>query len=204
VRVIELSERRIVLPGEKVFDSSRQTDSCIKDGNGTYATSVSVAYGDRVVPLKGVYVPTQGERVIGIISDLNFHGYRVDINSPYDGKLSDQETLEDLGLGDVVTAGVQIVTETNECTLIEPQRLSGGDILEVPAVKVPRIIGRQGSMLKTIKDLAGTDVFVGKNGRVYLKNGNVSLAAQAIMKICRESHTSGLTERVTSFLKEGE
>ncbi|PIZ91680.1 hypothetical protein COX85_02550 [Candidatus Micrarchaeota archaeon CG_4_10_14_0_2_um_filter_55_9] len=194
--------RRIVLPGEKVFDSPREVESCVKDANGTYATEVSVFYDDKVVPLKGVYVPHQGEGIIGIVSNLNFSGYVVDLNSPYPGRLSDQETMEDLQLGDVISVKVQVVTEVNECALIEPQRLSGGDILEVPAVKVPRIIGRNGSMLNTIKEFTGTDVLVGKNGRIYLRNGNVGLAAEAIMKICRESHTSGLTERVTAFLTQ--
>ncbi len=194
--------RRIVLPGDKVFDSPREVESCVKDAEGTYATEVSVFYDDKVVPLKGVYVPQQGERVIGIVSGVNFSGYVVDLNSPYPGRLSDQETMDDLQFGDVISVKVQVVTEVNECVLIEPQRLNGGDILEVPSVKVPRIIGRNGSMLNTIKEFTGTDAFVGKNGRIYLRSGNVGLAAQTIMKICRESHTSGLTERVTAFLTQ--
>lgn len=194
--------RKIVIPGDKVFDAPRNALFCTKDENGTYATEISVFYDDKVVPLKGVYTPRQGDKIIGIISDLNFKGYMVDINSPYPAKLSDRETRDDLQRGDVVIARIQSVTETNDCELIEPQVLHSGDILEVPAVKVPRIIGRNGSMLELVNDVTKTDISVGKNGRIYLRNGNIGLAAQTIIKICRESHTSGLTERVTSFLNE--
>jgi len=94
------------------------------------------------------------------------------------------------------------VNEVHDATLGRPRKLFGGEILEITPVKVPRVIGRGGSMLAIIRQYTRTEVSVGKNGRLYLKGGNTALATLAILKICREAHLTGLTDRVTAFLRE--
>jgi len=56
-------------------------------------------------------------------------------------------------------------------------------------------------MVQMIKDYAKTELFVGKNGRIFMRGGNVALAVKAIAKINAEAHTSGLTDRMKEYLE---
>ncbi len=79
---------------------------------------------------------------------------------------------------------------------------SGGRLIEIPYTKVPRVIGRSGSMIKMLKDKCNCFIFIAKNGRIWIRGGgdDMNLATEAILKIASESHTSGLTDRVADFL----
>jgi len=193
--------KKIVLPGDVVADKPLRLEGCFVENGKTYAAVVSILQDDRVIPLKGRYVPNYGDYVVGIVAEERFTGYAVEINSPYQGQLSNRDTREEFRVGDVILVKVMAVDEVNNAIVVEPRRLSGGEIIEVESVKVPRIIGRSGSMLATLQQYTGTDIIVGKNGRIYLKGGNTALATLAILKICREAHTSGLTDRITAFLQ---
>lgn len=194
-------EKRIVLPGDMVADRPVRAEGTFVDNGKTYASVLSLFSGDKVIPLKGRYIPNYGDYVVGIVKDELFSGYIVDLNSPYEGKLSTKDTREEFKTGDVLSLKIMAVDEVNNAIVVEPRRLVAGEIIEIESVKVPRVIGRNGSMLQMLRDATGTDVFVGKNGRVYLKGGNTHLASLAIMKICREAHTSGLTDRIQAFLQ---
>ena len=71
--------------------------------------------------------------------------------------------------------------------------------------KIPRVIGRKGSMISMIKQETGCQIILGLNG-VILVTGKIpedeELAIEVIKKIEQESHTSGLTDRITQLLKE--
>jgi exosome complex component RRP4 len=84
------------------------------------------------------------------------------------------------------------------------RKLYGGRVITVNCNKVPRIIGKQGSMVSLIKNATGCKIIVGQNGIVWLQGEPMSevIAIQAIKKIEEESHISGLTERVTEFLEK--
>ncbi|HII39403.1 TPA: RNA-binding protein [Candidatus Micrarchaeota archaeon] len=195
-------EKRIVFPGEQVAERPLRLEGCFAEDGKTYAAVVSVAQEDRVIPLKGRYLPNYGDYVVGIIKDERFSGYSVELNSPYEGQLSNRDTREEFHTGDIVLVKIMAVDEVNNAIVVEPRRLSEGEILEVESVKVPRIIGRNGSMLAILRQHTGTEIIVGKNGRIYLKGGNTTLATLAVLKICREAHTNGLTDRITSFLQQ--
>jgi len=194
-------DKKIVLPGDLVADKPVKLEGCFVENGKTYAAVVSVTQEDRTIPLKGRYLPNYGDYVVGIIKDERFSGYSVEINSPYEGQLSNRDTREEFRVGDVVLVKIMAVDEVNSAIVVEPRRLTGGEIIEIESVKVPRIIGRSGSMLAILRQYTETDVIVGKNGRIYLKGGNTVLATLAILKICREAHTSGLTDRMTAFLQ---
>lgn len=58
-------------------------------------------------------------------------------------------------------------------------------------------------MINMIKTLTGTRIIVGQNGWVWVSGKNDELerlAIEAILKVDRESHTQGLTDRVKEFL----
>jgi exosome complex component RRP4 len=169
----------------------------------TYAGVLSLKMEDRIIPLKGRYLPKPGDVVVGVVSDERFNGYVVEINSPYPGQLSTRDTREEFKTGEVLLIRVAMVDEVHEAVLVEPRKLQGGEVIEIESVKVPRVIGKNGSMLQLLQEETGCEIFVGKNGRVYLSGGNTPLATLAILKIAREAHTTGLTERIQAFLAEG-
>jgi exosome complex component RRP4 len=82
--------------------------------------------------------------------------------------------------------------------------LRSGRIVEISYTKVPRVIGRAGSMISLLKSKLDVNIFVGKNGRIWIngKAEDEDLAIKVIKRIEREAHTSGLTDRITKFLEE--
>jgi exosome complex component RRP4 len=212
--------KKIVLPGEKVFDAPQRFEGTFVESGRTHAAVVSLLHGDRITPLKGFYLPKIGDMVIGIVKEETFGGYRIDINSPYGGVVSpsdrgrgrgmrggrgyggrgyEEEREAHFNVGDVVMSQIESVDEVKNAILARPTPLQGGEILEIESVKVPRVIGKNASMLNLIKECTKSYIIVGNNGRVYLKGGNTTLASLAILKICEEAHLSGLTDRMKAF-----
>jgi exosome complex component RRP4 len=84
------------------------------------------------------------------------------------------------------------------------KKLRGGRIFNVNTNKVPRIIGKKGSMVSMIKNATGCRITVGQNGRVWISGDteNEFIALEAIKKIEKESHLSGLTNKMKEFLEQ--
>lgn len=194
--------RRIVLPGEAVGKKVAAA-GVFTEGEDSYAS----VYGMmderegivRIVPLRGKYYPVRDDMVIGVVSDVKFGGCTVDINSPYSAFMPAEE--EEFNYRDVVLAKIERVEETRNAVLGGARLLRGGELIEVSPVKVPRVIGKKGSMLAMITDATKCDVIVGRNGRICLKGGNLLLAQAALLKIEDEAHTTGLTDRIKRFLE---
>jgi len=80
-----------------------------------------------------------------------------------------------------------------------------GQLVEITATKIPRVIGRKGSMVSMIKRETGCQITIGQNGLILISGKTPEderLAVMALHKIEEESHTSGLTDRVTEMLKK--
>ncbi|MEM5814703.1 MAG: exosome complex RNA-binding protein Rrp4 [Candidatus Aenigmatarchaeota archaeon] len=170
-----------------------------------------------VVPLSGVYVPKPGDGIIATVSDMQSTFWILDINSPYDALLQLGEATAEyvdiaktdisvyFDIGDVVYAKVLSVSRSKNVTLTmndyRAKKLIGGRIMKVTPSKVPRIIGKEGSMIELIKKYTGCHIVVGQNGVVWLKGADEALAAKTVLMIEREAHISGLTDRVTAMLK---
>ena len=75
-------------------------------------------------------------------------------------------------------------------------------ILEISHSKVPRVIGKNGSMIQMIKNYTNCRIFIGQNGRIWV-DGNMDdmvHAMRAIKMIEEGAQTLKLTERVKEFL----
>jgi exosome complex component RRP4 len=84
------------------------------------------------------------------------------------------------------------------------RKLAGGRIIEVNTNKVPRIIGKQGSMIQMIKEATKCNITVGQNGLVWI-DGDIDgeiVAVDVIKKIEEEAHQSGLTDRIKEYLSK--
>lgn len=191
----------IYVPGDLLYEEPKRFNGSFVSENKTFASVICTKYDEKVVPLKGKYLPIIQDYVVGIVTEQRFNGYTIDLNSPYEGQLSSRESREPFQVGDVISALIQDVDEVNEPMLVEPRKLYGGRLLEIESVKIPRVIGRNSSMVTMIEKYARSKLFVGKNGRIYIKEGNMPLAVMAILKISKEAHTHGLTDRVQAFLE---
>jgi exosome complex component RRP4 len=200
-------EKRIVIPGELVTEERRRLGDHVflKEGK-VYSDVLGIAESDEqtasVVPLHGKYMPRSGDLIVGIISGDVYSGYIVDINSFYNAFISKKELRDPLKVGTVVSAKIEEVNEVNDVQLSNIRVFYGGEILTVAPVKVPRMIGKNGSMLEVLKKGTSCNLLIGRNGRIWIKGGNYDLLVEAISKIEREAHLANLTNKVTLFLEE--
>jgi exosome complex component RRP4 len=86
----------------------------------------------------------------------------------------------------------------------EARRLTGGMVMEISPTKVPRVIGKQGSMISLIKELTGCQIYVGQNGRIWLDGSDrdTAIAARAIRLVEERAQAFGLTEAVHELIEE--
>ena len=75
------------------------------------------------------------------------------------------------------------------------RKLTGGMVIDVSPSKVPRVIGRNGSMIQMLKNQTGCRIYVGQNGRIWVDGDldNIVRAVHAIKLIEEEAHSLGLT-----------
>jgi len=217
-----VEDRQIVTPGDVLAEGLDLLPSsgCFRHGNVIKAKYFGIARIKNryisVVPLSGVYMPRVGDGIIARISDIQATFWICDINSPYDallqiGAVTDQfvdiaktdiSTFYDIG--DVIYAKVLSVTKSKNVQLTmrdyRAKKLVGGRIIKISPSKVPRVIGKEGSMIDLIKNKTGCQIIVGQNGVIWFKGENEALAARALLTIDREAHLKGLTEKISQIL----
>jgi exosome complex component RRP4 len=220
-----VGERSVVVPGEKIAEgldylpahgAYRKDDHILAGKLGLLTVDGRAV---KIIPLSGRYMPKRNDVIIGKVIDVMISGWRMDINCAYSAMLSMKDATSDFiargadltqffNLEDYVVVKIVNVTSQKlvDLTTKGPglRKLYGGRVITVNCNKVPRIIGKQGSMVSLIKNATGCKIIVGQNGIVWLQGEPMSevIAIQAIKKIEEESHISGLTERVTEFLEK--
>ncbi|MFH1586964.1 MAG: KH domain-containing protein [Candidatus Diapherotrites archaeon] len=199
--------KRIVVPGELITDKRKKTGSHVFVREGKiYSDIIGLANEDgefaSVVPLEGKYVPMRNDLIVGVVSGEKFSGYDVNINTLYTTYLSKKEIRERLKIGSIISAKVMEIDEMREVNIGNIRVFYDGEIITVSPVKVPRIIGREGSMLNVLKAGTGSSVIVGRNGWIWAKGGNIPLLIESIKKIEDEAHMDNLTNRMEEFLSK--
>ena len=196
---------RFVLPGELLAEAAHMDveNAYVEDGK-TYSNIFGIYYEEKkkVQQMEGPFMPHKGDEIIGVVTDVRHNNCIIDINSPYRGTLFVRGRGSDLQSGQVVLAKVSFVDEIRNVELEDAKVLNGGEIIEIPASKVPRVLGKAASMLSMIKEMTHCEIIVGVNGRIWINGGDSSLAVYAILKIEREAHISGLTDRIKQFLTD--
>ena len=216
---------KVVVPGDFISDDmDRAGVGTYVDGSKVYAMSYGIVITSdkeekiKVAALSGKYMPGNGDVVIGKITAISFPYWIADIASPYDARLHSSEFEQTanrriefgemsnyLDLDDLIVAKVLNVDALMriDLTLREEFRMgTRGRLIEISHTKVPRIIGRNGSMIKMLKEKCNCFIFVAKNGRIWIEGSEsgMELATRAVKIIANEAHTSGLTDRVANFL----
>ncbi|MBK5132984.1 RNA-binding protein [Candidatus Bathyarchaeota archaeon] len=218
--------KQLVIPGDLLAEGEYFAgNNTYKEENKIYASRIGLAeYANKkvnIVALRAFYFPKEGDVVIGTVKEVGFSGWTINIKSPYTAILRASDVLsrsfkpQNDELSQVLTTGDLIVAKVAsydrfhdpQLTVGEPGlgKITKGQIMNMTPTKIPRVIGRQGSMISMIKNETGCQIILGLNGTILITGEtpkNEELAMAAITKIEEESHTSGLTDRITKFLKE--
>jgi exosome complex component RRP4 len=198
----------------------------LKPGPGTYRTggkiyaSVLGLLSERpplvsVIPLSGRYIPKPNDVVIGTVTDVQGTFWLLDIGAPRWAPLHMTgtpwqvevgETERFLRVGDAVIVQVENLDPTGRIGVTMNGeglgKLEGGTIVRISPARIPRVVGRNGSMIQTIRDHTGADVVVGQNGRVWVGGSPEAIGrvSEVLRIIEANAQHSGLTERVESYL----
>ncbi|RLI98640.1 MAG: RNA-binding protein [Candidatus Aenigmatarchaeota archaeon] len=219
-------EREFVIPGDKIVDTMDYLPgrNCFRKGDSVFATKIGlVGVNGRVVsviPLNESYIPKAGDMVIGEVVDIQNNGWVVDIKSadtaylPLSGirefiDVSKTDLSNYYDIGDAIYAKISLATDNSTQLTMDDSRarkFKDGRILTINPAKVPRIIGKKGSMISIIKSQTGCRISVGQNGLIWIEGGDEELAIKAIGMVEKNSYLEGLTEKVSELLgyKPGE
>jgi exosome complex component RRP4 len=217
-------KRRYVVPGDRIIDGNfRPLMNVIRVGDSIISTRIGIAEsgrdGIKVIPLSGIYIPRVNDIVIGKIIDHSSLSWEVDINSCFSAHLPAQDIFgrdfsparddmnKQLAIGDLITARIVAFDRTRDPMLTVQDRDLGriprGELLKISATRVPRVIGKRGSMIQTIEQATQTRVLIGQNGLIVVTSRSsegIELAVRAIRMVEEEAHTANLTQRVKAFL----
>lgn len=212
--------RRLVLPGEEIPGRG------LKPGPGTYRIDGKV-YASllgllserppfvQVVPLSGRYIPKAGDVVVGTVTDVQTTFWLLDIGAPRWAPLHMTgtpwpveigETDRFLAVGDSVVVQVENLEATGRIGVTMNGeglgKLEGGTIVRISPARIPRVVGRSGSMIQTITRQTGARVAIGQNGRIWVDGDPdaVRRVTEVLRMIEENGQRSGLTSRVESYL----
>jgi exosome complex component RRP4 len=218
--------KQLVTPGELLAEGEYQAgENTYVEAGRIYASRIGLVDLDtkrvNVVALRAFYVPKVGDIVIGSVIEVGFNGWTVDIRAPYSAilrasdvlsrpfKPQNDELSQVLDQGDLIVAKIASYDRAHDpqLTVGEPGlgKITRGQLMRITPTKIPRVIGRKGSMISMIKQETNCQIILGLNGVILVTGKNVvdeDLAMRSIKKIEEESHTTGLTDRITQLLKE--
>ena len=216
------NEREIVIPGEII---AKGNDYLPGEGTEKKAEEIiAIRYGlaeesnrlIKVIPLSGIYQPRKGNVIIGEVENITFNGWIINIGTSEHAFLSLMEVPryvnkdgldEVMDIGDMVVAKIWGINKRGIDLSIKSRglgRLEKGMIINVNSNKVPRIIGKEGSMISLIKDETNCRITVGQNGLIWIEGDKIEdeiLAKRAIKFVAQNSFISGLTEKLKKWFK---
>jgi exosome complex component RRP4 len=222
---LKVKDKDIVVPGEVVASGMGYLPSrgSYREGDNIVASRLGMVNVDRkvikIIPMSGRYQPKPGDVIIGQVIDVLFSGWKLGTNTAYPAMLSMKDATSEYiakgadltkyyDVGDYIVAKIVNVTSQNliDLTMRGPglKKLQGGRVIKASTHKVPRIIGKQGSMISMVKRATDCRIVVGQNGLVWLDGEpkNEMVAINTIRKIEEEAHISGLTDRIKSYLEK--
>jgi len=223
---IYFKHRDIVAPGDLLAKGRfRIGSNVLKVGDDSYYATVLGSFEVQngvlsVRALRGPYIPRKGDRVIGKVVDISMGSWSVDIRAPYEATLPAgrfpvriNPVLDDirkyLKVGDYVYAEIAEfdrfkapVLDATASRDLGP--IKQGVVVAIEPTRVPRVIGKNGSMIKLLNHELGANIVVAQNGYVWIRAGDsttINRAVRIVKMIEAEAHTQGLTSRVEAMLK---
>ena len=219
----ESTSRWAVVPGEIIVSGEDYlpSEGTRREGENVVASRFGLAEVSgrvvKVISIFGAFIPRRNNVVIGTVSDITFSGWLINIDSagsaflPIDEAprfINRNEMDQFLNIGDVVAAKIWSVKLKGIDLVMKGKglgKLEGGFIFKIIPSRVPRIIGREGSMVNLIKEKTGCNITIGQNGWIWIKGPDTDSeikARNAIEFASSKVHVSGLTEKVEQWFAE--
>jgi exosome complex component RRP4 len=219
------NKRKYVIPGDVVTTGPyRPEQNVILDGNKIISTTIGISeiYDDsvKVIPLTGKYIPKINDLVIGKVVSHTSLSWELDINSCYVGFLPAQDVFgrdfsahadelsSKLKSGDLVAARIANFDRTRDPLVTIADRdlgkIDSGDLIKISPSKVPRLIGKKGSMIQTIEMATNAAITIGQNGWVVVSCESpegLLKAKKAIQMVDEKAHVANLTDQVKEMLE---
>jgi len=220
--------RKYVIPGDLLVEGNYNTYGYVlKINDKFYSTKVGLAEinrdGVRVIPFLGPYTPRIDDLVIGKIIDYSAFGWDVDINSCFFASLPAQSVfgrnfspdkdslLKKLSIGDLIYARISAYDRTRNPLLNISEKglgqITKGILIKISPAKVPRLIGKKGSMIKMIEAVTKSKLTIGQNGLILVQDQDINtngflLVSKAIKLIESEAHSANLMNDVQELLSK--
>ena len=219
------NKRKYVIPGDVVTTGPfRPEQNVVLEGNKIISTTIGISeiYDDsvRVIPLTGKYIPKINDLVIGKVISHTSLSWELDINSCYVGFLPAQdvfgrdfsahadELTSKLKSGDLVVARIANFDRTRDPLVTISDRdlgkIDSGDLVKISPSKVPRLIGKRGTMIQAIEMATNAAVTIGQNGWVVVScesSEGLLKAKKAIQMVDDKAHIANLTDQVKEMLE---
>jgi len=216
--------RKYVIPGDVITTGPfRPEQNVMLDGEKIIATAVGISeiYDDsvKVIPLTGKYIPKIDDLVIAKVNSHTSLSWELDINSCYVGFLPAQdvfgrdfsahadELTSKLKTGDLVAARIANFDRTRDPLVTISDRdlgkIDSGILITISPSKVPRLIGKRGSMIQMIEQATDAAVTIGQNGWVVVSCDSpegLLKAKTAIEMVNEKAHVANLTDQVKEML----
>ncbi|MEK6966370.1 MAG: exosome complex RNA-binding protein Rrp4 [Thermoproteota archaeon] len=218
-------KKRYVIPGDVITTGPYRPDQNVTlDGNRIIATVIGISEisddSVRVIPLTGMYIPKSSDLVIGKVVSHTSLSWEVDINSCYVGILPAadvfgrdfsahaDELTSKLDKGDLIAARIVNFDRTRDPLITiadrELGKIESGTLITISPSKVPRLIGKRGSMIQTIEMATHAVITIGQNGLIVVScddSNGLLKAIKAIRMIEEEAHMANLTDKVKEMLE---
>ncbi len=219
------NKRRYVIPGDVITTGPyRPEQNVILQGDKIMSTVIGISeiYDDsvKVIPLTGIYVPKNNDLVIGKIVSHSSLSWTVDINSLYPGMLpasdvfgrnfqaSSDDMNSKLKKGDLIVARIGNFDRSRDPLITlgdrELGKIESGELVRISPSKIPRLIGKQGTMIQIIETATNATITIGQNGWVVVScetPDGLSKAIKAIKMVEKQAHIANLTDRIKSMLE---
>lgn len=218
-------KRKHVIPGDVITTGPYRADqNTVLDGRLIISTTVGVSEisdgAVRVIPLTGMYMPRIDDMVVGKVTTHTSLAWELDINSCYVGFLPatdvfgrdfsarSDELNTRLKRGDLVAARIANSDRSRDplLTIVDRDlgKIDSGELIEISSSKIPRLIGKRGTMIQMIESQTDSMITVGQNGWVVVSsedsNGLIK-AKKAIRMVERMAHMHNLTDKVRKMLE---
>ena len=215
------STRKLVLPGDLMETKSKPGRGIFRKDGRIHASVVGHSSDKsgyiNVNGIKGRYNPKKGDKIVAVCAETGPSIWRMDIGASFNSTLHHSEsgwkvpfgdTARFLSIGDAVWAEIfmvdaagshQISLKKDDC-----RKLYSGTIVKINPTNVPRVIGKQGSMITTIREKTQTRIQIGQNGYIWIdgKGDDISLAQKAVEMINEEATSKGLTKKIEKLLEK--
>ena len=219
------SKKRYVLPGDFITTAPlRLQNNVVLEGKRIISTTIGLSdVSDdsvRVISLTGVYLPKIDDLVIGTIQYIHGNSWFADINSCYQGMLLGQDVFgrgsyptksemeERLSKGDIIFAKIANSDRQREPLIsIADQslgKIDSGELVKISPTKIPRLIGKHGSMIQSIEASTNATITVGQNGLIVVscdETNGLLKALAAIRMVDEQAHLVNLTDKVKKMLE---